>query len=468
MQEAIAHEDVTCCSCLPNKFRYGVLLISLICLTSISSNTFATKISLYCMSPPANVVINHNIPTYNYSQNEKALFTWATSIGTLVATFPFSWLYGRFSARFVFSGAGITSAVSTALIPLIASLGVWPFTAMCLLQVSSAAFYYQLTSSIRLRGVAYAAGFVLIGVLTSQWASLREHAIFISVLTCYMQISLLITNTSSAFLCTSSLGWPSVFYLHAAAGIVVFGLWLIFYNDSPDLHRCVSHSEMEMIDYNKADAHMEIRGNVPYKRILQNKTVWSSWFCAFGYFFTAFFLHMYLPIYIHFVLGLTVRDAGIYAMIGTFVYIALKLVFAVLSDKITSLTETTKVIIFNTIVMAGPAVLYLFLAFIPLMPTLSIIVIILINAFFAANCGGFYKCATLVSRQYSHFVFAVIQFIKCLCLFLVPTFFDLLVDAPENREDWRSMFFPLAAISIVSALVFWRYADTQPASFTES
>jgi hypothetical protein len=62
------------------------------------------------------------------------------------------------------------------------------------------------------------------------------------------------------------------------------------------------------------------------------------------------------------------------------------------------LHETRKVVIFNTIAVAGPAFLYLLLAFIPSLPTLSIIVIILIHMLFAASGGGFYKCATLSSR----------------------------------------------------------------------
>jgi hypothetical protein len=75
---------------------------------------------------------------------------WAIAVGSLVslgtrlclltflqiATFPFSWLYGHFGARFVFFGAGILSAVSTGLIPLAASVGgIWAFTVLRLLQV---------------------------------------------------------------------------------------------------------------------------------------------------------------------------------------------------------------------------------------------------------------------------------------------------------------------------------------------
>ncbi|KAI6181713.1 Major Facilitator Superfamily protein [Aphelenchoides besseyi] len=449
LDECVTREEGSC-SCLPNNFRFVILIIALFCLTSISSNMFTVNIALICMAPAPNVTINSDFPTYQYTQNEKGLLMWAVAVGSLIATFPFSWLYGHFGARFVFFGAGILSAVATALIPLTASMGIWPFTAMRLLQ-----------------GIAYAADFAVIGVLTSHWASLQQHAIFISVLTCYSPLSLTFTNLFAGFLCNSFLGWPSIYYIHAAAGIVVFVLWLIFYNDWPDMHRRVSCAELEEIHQNKGNAHIEMGANVPVGAIMRNTTILSSWFCAFGYLLSALFLHMYLPIYIHFVLGFNVRDAGIYSSIATFAYIPLKLIFGVLCDNIKSLSETTKVIIFNTIAVAGPAVLYLLLACVQNLPTLSIIVIILIHMLFAASGGGFYKCATLASRQYSHFVIAAIQFIKCLCLFLAPTLFDVFVEYQESKTEWRSIFFIIAAVLALGALIFWRYADTQPATFTK-
>jgi hypothetical protein len=60
---------------------------------------------------------------------------WSVAIGSLIAAIPFSILYGHFGARIIFFVAGMLSAISTALIPLMASIGIWPFTAMRLLQV---------------------------------------------------------------------------------------------------------------------------------------------------------------------------------------------------------------------------------------------------------------------------------------------------------------------------------------------
>lgn len=83
------------------------------------------------------------------------------------------------------------------------------------------------------------------------------------MLTCYSPLSLSITNFISGFLCESPLGWPSIFYIHAAVGVAIFVLWIMFYNDFPDMHRRVSCAELDEIHYNKANSHIELGGNVP-------------------------------------------------------------------------------------------------------------------------------------------------------------------------------------------------------------
>lgn len=45
-----------------------------------------------------------------------------------------------------------------------------------------------------LQGVAYAADFAAIGVLCSRWASMKQNALFLSVLTCYSALATSVTN----------------------------------------------------------------------------------------------------------------------------------------------------------------------------------------------------------------------------------------------------------------------------------
>ena len=119
----------------------------------------------------------HGHPKYFYTQHEKSMLMWAVAIGSMAATFPFSILYSKFGARYVFFGAGLISAIATILIPLGADMGLSWFLALRILQ-----------------GVAYAADFAAIGVLCARWASLKQNGMFISILTCFSPISSSITN----------------------------------------------------------------------------------------------------------------------------------------------------------------------------------------------------------------------------------------------------------------------------------
>lgn len=71
-----------------------------------------------------------------YSLDQKSQLMWAVAFGSMLGTFPFSFLYTRFGARFVLFGAGLLSVISTALIPFAAiQLGFPTFLVLRFLQV---------------------------------------------------------------------------------------------------------------------------------------------------------------------------------------------------------------------------------------------------------------------------------------------------------------------------------------------
>lgn len=76
------------------------------------------------------------VQMYTYSSNEKAFLMWSVAIGSIIGTFPFSYLYTCYGARYVLLFAGVLSAVSTALIPLAASISLHYFLVLRFIQVS--------------------------------------------------------------------------------------------------------------------------------------------------------------------------------------------------------------------------------------------------------------------------------------------------------------------------------------------
>jgi hypothetical protein len=61
--------------------------------------------------------------------------------------------------------------------------------------------------------------------------------------------------------------------------------------------------------------------------------------------------------------------------------------------------EINRMRLFNSVALVGSAILFVLTGFVPDgMPFLAVILMTLNFAVVSANCGGFYKCATLVSR----------------------------------------------------------------------
>ncbi|KAK6011963.1 hypothetical protein OSTOST_22898, partial [Ostertagia ostertagi] len=54
-------------------------------------------------------------------------------------------------------------------------------------------------------------------------------------------------------LCTSSLGWPSVYYLHALVTCILFLMFLYFYREQPQTHAFVSAKELDRIKRDKGE-----------------------------------------------------------------------------------------------------------------------------------------------------------------------------------------------------------------------
>lgn len=110
-----------------HRFRHLILILTCLCLTSISSNMLALNFTIICMAPNNETMHENKAPLHSYSQYEKSWLNWALGIGAMIGTFPFNLLYSHFGARYVFLFAGITSAVSTALIPMLVEMGLWYF-----------------------------------------------------------------------------------------------------------------------------------------------------------------------------------------------------------------------------------------------------------------------------------------------------------------------------------------------------
>ncbi|VDN04901.1 unnamed protein product [Thelazia callipaeda] len=468
---------------LEHRIRYIILLLGWICLASIFSNTIILYFTFICMSGPVSnnqtsdtvTIVKSISRNLNYDQREKSTLLWALGLGTFIGVWPFNYLYLHFGARYVFFGAGLLSAFSTALIPTTAYMSLTWFAIVRVFQ-----------------GIAYAADFAAIGIITVRWASLKQNGLFIAVLTSFNSLSTIVTNSVSGLkcksnyflnfnsnisqfaqfsLCESSLGWPAVYYMHSAFGLFIFIVWLSFYRDQPEMHKNISEIELEKIYREKSNGYRS-DNKIPYLAIIKNPVILTVWFNAFVEIVSGLFLLSYGPTYLKFVLKFrfaffSIEGTGFLVALQGLSFLPVRIIAGFMSDKIKCMKEYQKMVLFNSLSLVGAGVLYSILGFIPInYPVTSVIVIAATHAVMAFNVGGFYKCGTFVARQYSHFVISNIQFIKCFALFISPLFVAIFVSEDSAQEQWRIIFIIMAISLLVANIIFCFLATDKAGKFT--
>jgi ACS family sodium-dependent inorganic phosphate cotransporter-like MFS transporter 5 len=106
----------------------------------------------------------------------------------------------------------------------------------------------------------------------------------VSTLVAYVQLSPAITMPVSGMLCESAWSWPSVFYAHGGACIVLFSLFGIFYRNNPNKHPLVTDIEKTKISVGKSTLDKKLLRSTPYLAILRTASVWAVWIAAIGNF----------------------------------------------------------------------------------------------------------------------------------------------------------------------------------------
>lgn len=132
-----------------NRFRYWVLTLGCLCLTSTSSNLFTFNIGQVCMASNSNLTVSlktlhfkscmflkqiESFPSVDYSPAEVSILNQAMGIGTFVTTLPFIELFNRYGVKWPFFFGAVVSAFSTALIPYAAEFSIWSVGLMRFLQ----------------------------------------------------------------------------------------------------------------------------------------------------------------------------------------------------------------------------------------------------------------------------------------------------------------------------------------------
>uniref|UniRef100_A0A1I7UCJ2 MFS domain-containing protein n=1 Tax=Caenorhabditis tropicalis TaxID=1561998 RepID=A0A1I7UCJ2_9PELO len=385
--------------------------------------------------------------SYVYTASESNSLFSAVAIGAMTAVYPFMYIIQKKGSRSVVTIVGLFSAVTTFLIPWMAYLGFYPLLAMRFLQ-----------------GMGLSTGFTLIGIVTRQWSMQAQGAFFFACLSCFFQLGPIFTMPVSGALCTSSIGWPAVYYVHSMVTIMIFSSFFNFYRENPISHKFVSQLELSKIQRGKGETK---RQPVPLRQILTDPVVLSIWTTALANFMGIQLTMQFSPTYLHKILGFSVKDTGPFSALPQVITAFVKVSAGYSADKLRCCLPKTSVRIFNSIALGGMSFTFLGLAYIPTSePYLGLWMLVISCAIIGFNCGGFFRCSAIYAAQHNHFVMGMNSFLNCLAALLAPVIVNFYV-RNDTWNEWYWVWMSHFVILFASNLVFQYYAKGEPAEWTK-
>ncbi|CAI5451584.1 unnamed protein product [Caenorhabditis angaria] len=415
-----------------NNTRLFVQLISLCCLTLLQINSQIFTFTVICMD---DIKMNHTGENQHWidSNSDKNILFSATAVGALFGIIPAVPLLHKFGVRKIQTLCGIFSSIGTILFPF---------------SVDYTGYFGVMICRV-LQGFGISILLTLIGVIPRSWSPEDEVGTYLAILSCAYQISSTIFLSSAGFMCESSLSWRFIYYLFGFISVLFFGIFYVFYTDSPKSHRNVSISELQKIETGKKETAKE---KVPYFAIctdLCNIIAWIS-FLGGNLGYTTFLL--YGPTYLRDILKMDAKTAGLSNGIPYLFCAIIKLVVGRVSDKLPGIREKTRFTCWLFISVIGIVIGMLVMAW-----TDDHLIAQGGFTFSIATSGlvimAAIRCLQLRTLQHCHFAVSVISFLAYVVQFIIPLGVDFI--CPDNTpQQWSKLFIVISILMILTSIPF--------------
>uniref|UniRef100_A0A914HGJ4 Uncharacterized protein n=1 Tax=Globodera rostochiensis TaxID=31243 RepID=A0A914HGJ4_GLORO len=422
---------------LGGQIRFTIMIICTLCLSSILSNILTFNFTYICMAGerPENFTelmkkdtalakwekneweeLGYR-PNLDYSNQQRSMLFMAVAVGALLTVFPLTILLNRFGSR------------------------------------------------VRLSWLHFCC---------SNFASSIQNGIFIAILSSFLQIAPIFTMPVSGALCTSSVGWPTVYYLHGTVSLFLFTFFMLYHRNSPIKHPMMDRTELVKVlfgkgsIYNGPGQHNKRKSKrIPLRAFYSDMAIWAILVASFGNFMGTQLSLQFMPTYINKVLHMPIENTGIASAISPVIMFFIKLLAGQSSDRIKFISDKWKLRIYNSLSMGMMGVLFIVLAFLDphSQPTLCLVVLIASTCILGFNSGGFFKSSQMVSRQHSHFTLANISFLNCVCMLLTPLLNEVI--ASDNAPaDWAVVLWIHGLILCCTNVFFCVFASAESAAWT--
>lgn len=354
----------------------------------------------------------------------------------------------RFGAKIVLAAAILIGSILTILIP-----------------VASYVSYVALFFCRFFTGVAHGVFWPAMSSLWAYWAPPAERSRLVGVANAGAQIGNVLALPLGGFLCVYGFdgGWPSIFYIFGAIGIVWFFLWMFLAAKSPEEHRFISQKEKLYI---QSSVLPPTKQKTPWLDIVKSKSFWGL-VCAHSCsnFGTYLFLTQ-LPTYMSEILKFNIKSNGLLSALPYIVFWLTIIVSSIVGDKLIQskkLSKTSVRKIFNSLGLLLPMSAVIGLCFVTCgEPYVGVALLVYGLATTGCSYGaGFMVNYNDIAGQYAGLVFGMANTFGTVPGFVAPAIVGALTKN-KLQSEWVWVFIITAGVYLFGTFGYILLGSGEP------
>ncbi|XP_011178018.1 putative inorganic phosphate cotransporter [Zeugodacus cucurbitae] len=425
----------------------------MICIGFSAAFAMRVNLSVAVVAMMDNKGANPDFPEYHWSEKTKSRILSSFFFGYVFTQVPGGILARRIGGKILLLLAFSISSVLALLTPWAVSFGGWKL--LCFIRF--------------LQGFGQGTTMPAIHTLVAKWSPVEERSSLSGYCYSGAQLGTVVILASSGVLDSSSLGWPSLFYIPGAVGLLWAVAWIIWGANSPDECRSVSAAERALIteSLNKKAKQEEGRPTlpVPWRAIFTSLPflVLLLSHCANSWVFWTILTQ--IPSYMKSVLGKDIKSNALLSALPYLTMFILGLAFCPMAnylEKSNRISATTSRKLFNSLGLWVPVVTLIWLGYMTREQSdLAIILLTFTVGMNSAAHLGFQVNHIDLTPNFAGTLVGMTNSASHVASSIAPLVVGYVVTDTKNPEQWRIIFF-IAAFIIHLLFVFFGTAKVQP------
>ncbi|XP_014602938.1 PREDICTED: putative inorganic phosphate cotransporter isoform X1 [Polistes canadensis] len=393
------------------------------------------------------ILINHKDGEFAWDTKEQGYLLSSFFYGYVLTQIPFGMLAKRFGSKYFLGIGMLINSIFGLLVPLSAHQG-----------------FYSLMVVRFIQGLGEGPIVPCTHALLAKWIPPNERSRMGAFVYAGAQFGTVISMPLSGLLSEYGFsgGWPSIFYVFGAVGIIwCIAFFFLVYED-PENHPRISEDEKKYIVsalWGNAGASSP---PIPWKSIATSKPFWAILIAHMGQNYGYETLMTELPTFMKQILHFDIKSNGLVSSLPYLNMWVFSLILSQAADKMISLekcslTSTRKIV--NSIGQYGPAIALVAASYTGCNPWLTIVILTIGVGFNGGIYSGFKVNHLDISPRFAGVLMAFTNCLANLAGLLAPIVAGHIIVGTPTHLKWRIVFMISAAIYVVCATFYLMFGS---------